>query len=55
MAPAMEERVHVLFEARKRTAPPGWEPKLYQVFQDVMTWGIGAFDPATGYPKPPNS
>jgi hypothetical protein len=50
---AMIQHVHALHEARKRNAPPGWEPKLYSVYQEVMMYGIGAFDPATGYLKPP--
>lgn len=44
---------HALFEARKRHAPPGLEPHLYSVFQDVFTYGMHAFDRNTGWLKPP--
>jgi PAS domain-containing protein len=51
--PEQIDFAHALFEARKRHAPPGWEPKLCQVFQDVFTYGMHAFDRSTGWLKSP--
>lgn len=45
-------RVHALLEARKRHAQFGWEPHLYQVFNDLVSYAIDAFDPQTGFRKP---
>lgn len=46
------QQIHALHEARKRTAPLGWTPKIHPVIHDLIRYAIGAFDLATGYLKP---